>query len=229
MAGWLTVERTGGRRRRRARRAIGNPWVDVGEDADAADAEAEADLAVVADVGAHRRLGPQLGVEPPPRRLEQRVVEDVRALWWLGAHGGAGETTLAGLMGGSRDAGHAWPIGDSDTDRARVVLVARTSAGGLMAAQAAATEWASGSVAVELLGLALVADAPGRVPRGLRELSELVAGGVPRLWLVPWVERWRQGEPATRERAPRAIRSFLDDLERTFSIGSGAIDEQEVL
>lgn len=84
---------------------------------------------------------------------------------------------------------------------------------GLQAAQAAATQWAAGLVPnVEVLGLAIVADAPGRLPRPLRDFARLVGGGVPRTWSVPWIESWRLGEPITLPNAPREVRRMVDEL-----------------
>nr|WP_286219605.1 hypothetical protein [Paraoerskovia sediminicola] len=65
---------------------------------------------------------------------------------------------------------------------------------------------------VELLGLAIVADAPGRLPRALRHQAQVIAGGVPRTWNVPWMESWRMGAPSLLEDSPREIRRLVDDL-----------------
>jgi hypothetical protein len=60
-------------------------------------------------------------------------------------------------------------------------------------------QWAAGLVpSVEVLGLVVMADAPGRVPRSLRDLLQVVSGGVPRTWTVPWVEAWRVGAAGSR-------------------------------
>lgn len=159
-------------------------------------------------------IAPQRGV-PAPDRVDQLPVYDrplTAPVWWLGAHGGAGETTLASLVPGWWAAEHGWPRHADDTS-ARVVLVARTNMRGLRAAQAAATQWAAGLVPhVEVLGLVLVADAPGRLPRPLRDFAQLVSGGVPRTWTVPWVEAWRLGEPPALSAAPRDVRRLVDDL-----------------
>ena len=94
------------------------------------------------------------------------------AWWWLGVHGGAGVTTLERAVAGGRDAGLAWPV---SVESPAVVLVARSSANGIQAAQNAARQWASGMVpGVDLLGLVVVADAPGRRPGVLRNLVRLV-------------------------------------------------------
>ena len=139
-------------------------------------------------------------------------------VWWIGVHGGAGESTLEQLLEGSRAAGHAWPVpppGTHAAARPSVVLVARTHAHGLRAAQAAAREWASGDVPVRLLGLLLIADAPGRLPRALRDLSRLVAGGVPASWSIGWYEPWRLGTPVSTAVKPgdaMAAISAIEDL-----------------
>lgn len=163
---------------------------------------------------------PQPGLPGPPasaRLPRVALAPGVAArVWWLGAHGGAGESTLERLLEGSCAARHAWPVpplGTHAAARPSVVLVARTHARGLRAAQAAAREWASGDVPVRLLGLVLIADAPGRLPRPLRDLSRLVAGGVPASWSVAWHEPWRLGEPATDADVPRDATALVRAIE----------------
>ena len=99
--------------------------------------------------------------------------------------------------------------------------MARSNVRGLRAAQSAATTWAAGlAPSVDVVGLVVVADAPGRLPRALRDLHQLVAGGVPRTWLVPWIEAWRIGEPISLDTAPREVRRLVDDLRAL--LGPGA-------
>jgi len=134
-------------------------------------------------------------------------------LWLLGAHGGAGERTLEVLLDGdARAAGRSWPVLEPAGRTARVVVVGRTSAHGLRSAQRVIREWASGAAAAELVGLVLIADAPGRLPRPLHELAALVAGGAPAAWRLPWVEAWRLGEPPSAAIAPRAVTAVLREL-----------------
>lgn len=151
-------------------------------------------------------------------RLPTRQVYGGATAWWLGAHGGAGESTLAGLALGSQAAGHAWPIPGDRGALNRVVVIARTNYSGLMAAQRVAREWAAGTTGsvVDLSGLVLIADAPGRRPKELRQLEQHVAGGYPRLWTLPWVEAWRMG-PASAADMPREYRALLADLNLTAS------------
>lgn len=160
-------------------------------------------------------IAPQRGV-PAPDRVDQLAVVARRwpaELWWLGVHGGSAESSLAGLVPEWAEAGHAWPHVAGPHGPARVVLTARSSARGLRAAQAAATQWASGLVpSVEVVGLVIVADAPGRLPKPLRDLAQVVGGGVPRTWTVPWIETWRLGEPPALPDAPREVRRLVDDL-----------------
>jgi hypothetical protein len=154
-------------------------------------------------------VGPEPGDRLPRRALPD---EEPAAVWWLGAHGGAGESTLEELFCGSRAADHRWPLAGSGETAPHVVLVARTHAHGLTAAQHAIREWAAGGVEVLLLGLVLIADAPGRLPHGLRQLAALVAGGVPAVWSLPWIEAWRVGEPPGPQNAPKVVRQLLEDL-----------------
>jgi hypothetical protein len=129
----------------------------------------------------------------------------------LGVHGGAGVSTLKRAVPGGRDASRAWPAAPESQP---VVLVARSSANGLRAAQNAAQQWASGMVSgVELLGLVVVADAPGKLPKSLRDRVRLVSGGVPRLWEIPWTEPWRLGEPPSAH-LPKECGPLARDLAR---------------
>lgn len=154
-------------------------------------------------------IGPQAGVSAPVGlALPTRRLDVVADVYVVGAHGGAGESTVAALNPmWWAETGHGWPL-VSTSPSPRVLLVARTSASGLRAAQAAATQWAAGATPpINLLGLVLVADAPGRLPRALRELVRLVSGGVPCTWMLPWNEPWRLGEEITARgrRQPAAV------------------------
>ena len=156
---------------------------------------------------------PHRGVPTPPPAagLESRRQGGGARLWWLGVHGGAGESTLAALMEGSTEAGHAWP--DVAGAPAAVVLVARPSARGLDRAQAAATQWAAGATPdVRLLGLVLIADAPGRTPAPLHAWTKVLAGGVPRVWHLPWIEPLRLGADPLSVHLPRPARHLLGDV-----------------
>jgi hypothetical protein len=187
---------------------VTNPWLPSG----GVQEPAEATIASVPRATGPER--PQLSVPAPDKvdQLPTRRVRESAGLWIVGAHGGAGESTIAALVDAWRPAGQAWPTLES-AEPVSAVVVARTNVRGLTAAKAAAKQWASGLVPeVKLLGLVLVADAPGRLPRPLRDLSRVVSGGYPRAWQLPWVESWRLGDPIGLDAAPREVRRLVDDL-----------------
>jgi hypothetical protein len=159
---------------------------------------------------------PQPGVPIPAGmpRLPRREPDVEAALWWLGVHGGAGESTLATFASATRPAGHAWPVPAWPDRTQRVVLVARGNYSGLVAAQSASIEWAAGTLgdALRVEGLVIIADAPGLQPKVLRELVQVVAGGVPRLWHIPWISAWRSGPVRAGDRLPSAFRQLFSDL-----------------
>lgn len=144
------------------------------------------------------------------------VVGPAPAVWVMGAHGGAGESTLAALLHGAAGTGHAWPIrpDDSQDDGGEdlVLLVCRSNAAGLRSAQLAAIEYGSGSLPGALAGLVVMADAPGRPPKALADRIRLVAGAVPHLWQLPWVEAWRIAETPDPAALPPAVRGVIDKL-----------------
>ena len=162
---------------------------------------------------------PQQGVPAPTLpALPTRRLDVVADVYVVGVHGGAGESTVAVLNPAWWvETGHGWPLVQTSASP-RVLLVARTSASGLRAAQAAATQWAAGATPpIDLLGLVLVADAPGRLPRPLRELAQLVGGGVPRTWSLPWSEPWRLGEEVTPRGRRRPAAVLLRDVQLLLS------------
>lgn len=161
--------------------------------------------------------GPQTSVTPPaPGQggLALRMVRPTATLWVVGAHGGAGETSIAALNPAWEATDHAWPTPSELAARCPSVLVARTHAAGVRAAQKALTQWASGALGhnTQLLGLVLVADAPGRIPKPLRELAAHVSGGAPRTWHVSWMEAWRLGEDPAESAHLKPLRKLITDL-----------------
>ena len=129
----------------------------------------------------------------------------------------------------------AWPLGSEPRRRTffprpprtcpvPVVVVARTHARGLIAAQELAALAAGPGLhlatAYDLAGLVLVADAPGKLPKPLAELAHLVSGGYPRTWRVPYVDAWRLGEPPSAANTPDAVARIGQDLAKA----SAAID-----
>jgi len=159
-----------------------------------------------AAVGAQR---PQRAVPLPDvvDRLPVYRWQRDEPVWWLGVHGGAGETSLAAAAGIGRACGHMWPAPPSGS--APVLLVARTDLRGLSALRRAAQQWAAGDSGGGLVvGAVLVPDQPKPLPRQLRDLQRVVAGGIPRTWVLPWVPAWRV-EGVTEQNVPNAVKKVL--------------------
>jgi len=91
------------------------------------------------------------------------------------------------------------------------VVVARTHASGLLSAQRLAQEAESPRRSKQILGLVLVADAPGRLPPACQDLAHLVSGAYKRSWLIPWDERLRVG-PYDATHLPRVLARLGKDL-----------------
>ena len=158
------------------------------------------------------RVASGLVSAPPAGRTVCTSTHSVDGIALLGAHGGAGVTCLlrAGLDQVAVDADRRWPPAGP------VVLVARTSTSGLEWARDLARQHASGLAGdVELLGLVLVADAPGRLPARTTALRDLVSGAFARTWHLPWLEEWRLA--ATTEPLPAHphVRHLSAELART--------------
>lgn len=179
--------------------------------------------ATTQSVAASGPAAPQPGVVTPTDGLPVRLTDATSSLWLVGAHGGSGESTLATLGEQWTAAGHAWPELPQGVT-APCVVVARTHVRGLLAARTALTQWAGSGAgrSVQLLGLVLVADAPGRLPGPLRDMARLVAGGAPRAWNVPWVEQWRVGE-TDLDGSPRSVKKTCER-----AVLTGRLDDRRV-
>lgn len=128
-----------------------------------------------------------------------------RPRWqWLPVHGGAGTSTLAQVDPRGKDAAR---LGWSEAEW--TVVVCRTHAAGLLRAKEAAS-WPG--QASRVIGLVTVADAPGRLPTGLRHLRRHTTGGYRYVWHVDWVEAWRCGEPVTAASTPRSVRALMAQI-----------------
>ncbi|MEU0360421.1 DUF6668 family protein [Streptomyces cyaneofuscatus] len=114
------------------------------------------------------------------------------AVSWVAAHGGAGVTTLAAALGGL-DTGTRWPD-PSSGEPGRMLVVARTHAAGIQAASTVLDALRTGShpAGLELLGMVLVADAPGRLPLTLTRRIRVLRSAVT-VHRVPWIPSWRLG------------------------------------
>ncbi|CCK24556.1 hypothetical protein BN159_0177 [Streptomyces davaonensis JCM 4913] len=155
-------------------------------------------------------------VAPPPRRSQGPVERTggksvgpngspVTAIGWVQAHGGAGVTSLARCLGGV-DVGARWPQ-PLRGEPSRVLLVGRTSLAGLQAVsrQLDALRQGKAPQGLDLLGVVLVADVPGRLPLTLLRRVRVIKSAVT-VHRVPWIPSWRVGEPASEP--PRQLTSL---------------------
>jgi len=129
-----------------------------------------------------------------PRRHDT-LSED--GLGWIGAHGGAGVSTLARLLGGT-DIGCRWPDARL-AEPARVVVVGRTNMDGMRAVSRALHALHEGRhpAGMRLVGVVLVADAPGRLPVALTSRVRLLRSVAP-VFRLPWIPAFRLGEVPKR-------------------------------
>ncbi|SOD72936.1 hypothetical protein SAMN05892883_2249 [Jatrophihabitans sp. GAS493] len=122
----------------------------------------------------------------------------------MSVHGGAGARTLAAVLPGTHYIGGGWP-----TDWPRpVLLVCRSNYRGYAAAQEFARAYRDDEAlraCVELAGVVVVADCPGRMPAPLRRLERLVSGALPVVGHVPWMPEWRLGPPDPAALAPEWV------------------------
>ncbi|MEC3919312.1 DUF6668 family protein [Nocardia sp. CDC160] len=122
----------------------------------------------------------------------QTIDGKVPSFWLLGAHGGAGVSTLAWMWSQAADCGRAWPAPVADESKF-VVLVARETVTGLAAADALLrqhhAELAGGCT---VLGLVTVAARPGRMSTVIRRDLALYGALTDRVWRVRWHEEFIQ-------------------------------------
>ena len=166
---------------------MGNPWVTDPEP----DTAPEPVAAAPADdeTAPTGPTGTVAGTRPPAPedQMDGYAVEHSLTggtYWWLGAHGGAGEATMAAHDPHGVAAGHAWPLHPAGS---HVVVVARETAKGLQAATNARRHHASGQLAgITILGLVTIAAAPGRTPPEITRRLRLLERAYPRHRRIPW-------------------------------------------
>ncbi len=111
---------------------------------------------------------------------------------WVGAHGGAGVSSLAVVSGEGLELSQTWPSPALGWPRS-VALVCRTSASGLDDAARFLHAWAAHAVpGIDVVALVTVADSPGRLPKTLRTRIHELSGVVPTTFNVAWIPAWRE-------------------------------------
>ncbi|MGL5829575.1 MAG: DUF6668 family protein [Angustibacter sp.] len=193
-----------------------NPWVTAAQNAvgrapdQVVVPELRAALAVPPATGP---TAPQTYVTGPTVPLPVQQFPYSARLWVVGAHGGAGESSLAELGEYWVATQGSWPE-PTVSGPTPCVVVARTHGRGLIAAREALRQWASGGVgrAADVVGLVLMPDSPGKLPTPLKDLAAVIGGGSPRVWQAPWVESWRFGGPVNQD-VPRSFNKIIGQLQ----------------
>ena len=141
----------------------------------------------------------------------------------LGTHGGAGETVLAGLLGPfARECHHVWPCSSNEKRSLPVLLTCRTALPDLKAASSVVAQWASGQIrGVLLLGLVMLADQPGTLPKPLRDFAGLVSGGPPHVWNLPYFPELRLGLSPANLKLDRKSQAVIEAIKREFTAKTG--------
>jgi len=141
--------------------------------------------------GSGRRLDPHTLSTPnrtAPVRTDPLPTTGAHPPLWavLGAHGGAGTSTLARWWAPAADTGLAWPASPATTQL--VLVAARLCMPGLTAAADRLREWHAGLAApgVEVIGLVLTAARPGGVPAVVRRYRSVVTDLVESVYEIGW-------------------------------------------
>lgn len=148
--------------------------------------------------------------EPAPVRVAARISQ--RTLWLVPACGGAGVSTLAGLLGEHvLDATEQAPIWSG-----RAVVVAPTHPGGLAGAERLALAKARGELTYDVVGLVWVHDRPNLSDATGRECRRIGAM-FPRFWSMPYEAAWREPgtEPVPHRHNTKTLIRSLSRLTRT--------------
>ncbi|WP_280427904.1 hypothetical protein [Nocardia brasiliensis] len=112
-------------------------------------------------------------------------------VWLLGAHGGAGVSTLERLLAPAADCRRQWPAvlaGESPY----VLVVARETLDGLSRAHDLLRQWHSGGAGnrAHLLGLVTSAHQPGHMPAQIKRYLQVVEMLAPNRWRLDWQPDW---------------------------------------
>jgi hypothetical protein len=155
--------------------------------------------------------------EEPVKETEPAasVTVTTATLWLVGASGGVGTTTLAGMCSEN-------VVDESDqrpTWAGRALLVCSTSGSSLEAAQQLARKSASGQLAYELVGLVIVHDRPkNRLTKPTLDFARGVARMFPVAMTVPYEASWRE-VGATPQASGTRLKSVLRKIEKIAHTG----------
>ena len=104
----------------------------------------------------------------------------------MGAHGGAGVSTLAHYLSFTGDCERQWPRGnDIENESPYVVMVARESDYGLKKAHERLIQHREENLDCELLGLITVAHSP-TLDKSVRQYRDVVKSATAEHWRIDW-------------------------------------------
>ena len=155
--------------------------------------------------------------EEPVKETEPAALVTVTTatLWLVGASGGVGTTTLAGMCSDN-------VVDESDqrpTWAGRALLVCSTSGSSLEAAQQLARKSASGQLAYELVGLVIVHDRPkNRLTKPTLDFARGVARMFPVAMTLPYEASWRE-VGANPQASGTRLKSVLRKIEKIAHTG----------
>lgn len=195
----------------------GNPFITIPE-AEPEDDPIDDDpiLGSRESVRGPRNIQQQLAEEPSEEPPEIEPVPVTTAtLWLVGASGGVGTTTLAGLCSEAIvDGSVQQPVWG-----ARALLVCSTSANSLEAAQHLARKSASGALSYELVGLVIVHDRPkNRLTKPTLSFARGVARMFPFAMTIPYEPSWREVGVIPQISSTR-LKSVIRRIEKTARSG----------
>lgn len=147
-------------------------------------------------------------------------------VWLVGAHGGAGVSTLCHQLGVAGDAHRRWPSGRyPDQESPLVLVVAAEHASGLDAASHLLRQHLSGQGShAQLVGLVTVGAARGKLPSSLDYRLRTLSDIAPQTWRIPYVEKyhalipeelptWTPGHEIVRPRRWDPTKVLLPEIE----------------
>ncbi|WP_157940121.1 DUF6668 family protein [Arthrobacter ruber] len=158
-----------------------------------------------------RNIQQTLAAEPVEEAEPAAPVAVISAtLWLVGASGGVGTSTLAGLCSEN-------VVDESErrpTYAGRALLVCSTSASSLEAAQQLARKSASGQLPYELVGLVIVHDRPkNRLTKPTLDFARGVARMFPVAMTAPYEPSWREVD-VTPQASGTRLKSVLRKIEK---------------
>ena len=148
--------------------------------------------------------------DPLPRVTGPAPTTTPQPFTWVGAHGGAGASSLA-ATGTGADLTAAWPDPAFGWPSA-VAVVCRSNMAGLDAAARLLQEAAAGLVPdLHVVALVVVDDQPARHSKKIRTRIRELGGTVPHVFRVPWINSWRE-EPYKPARSTAKVAVRIEAL-----------------